>query len=419
MAAVLGDILGVGKDFIPHIELVATKWIARNYVMPSRVTVWTDMADGDWNVRKWSEYLPPRQAQDLAENTPIPTTELKRARAGSIEPYEVGDRYPISNRRANTDIENIVADSVRALGQAIGDRWERDLINAANSSFIGGSYGSSTAELTTDHMIDAQFEFGVKNGARNLGIFHQVYHPYAVKPVMKSLVKWDEAGVNLALRERAISEWTLPTLGGRSDIATSEFIKRNVAWRIKVDGTGGTFRLEIAGQTTGAITVSATPATMATNIQTALNALTGLGTFVVAVGGLGTNLDIDVTSPATLFVDADQELKVAINPSSPTAEGFKPSYDLVTGTTGALGTDLAGEDRGVAIEERDAYARNLGFYRPALALDIRQFPRAFFETTNQGRTAEYSLYSVQGIDYYRPTLGAFILSKAVSAQAIA
>lgn len=412
---VLGDIFGVGLDLVPHLEARALKWVMRNYVMPARVSVLTDMSNGTWNTRKISEYLPGRIAQDLSENTAIGTTALARTRRAELDPYEVGDRYPISDRRESTDLEGIVSDSVLALGQSVGDRWERDLVVAALNSFIGGTFGTAGAAFTVDHLIDAQYEFSKKRGSKRYGTLYAVLNPLQVKPVMKSLIDW-ETGTNLAVRENALASWTLPGFPGMN-IVQSEFVPRNVAYRVKIDGTGGTFRLSVRDLTTGAITVSATPATTATNIKNALDALS-IGTWTVTANG-GDNLDIDVTC-STLYLNADEELRVAINPATPTLEGQKSAYDLVTTPDGTpLGTDLAGANYGVAVEEVSASAKALLFYREALALDVRQFPKGHFETTNQGRTANYSLYAKQAIGYWNPVLGMFINSTATSGLAVA
>ena len=69
--------------------------------------------------------------------------------------------------------------------------------------------------------------------------------------------------------------------------------------------SGGTFTLTIAGFTTGAITYSATPATMVSNLQTAINALSGFGVrdCIVSAG----------SSPGIYALDFSQGRLLGIN----------------------------------------------------------------------------------------------------------
>src|SRR5258706_959227 len=164
----LDKIFGGGLDLVPHVEMGALRWTQRFYVMPGRVTSLSDMTG--WNARKISEYLKYRRAGQLSEDTDIPDTTLARKRKTSIEPLEYGDRYRISDRRADTDLENIVSDTIEALGRAIGDRKEQRFFDAALAGFTGGSLGSSSVDYTIDLPIDAQHEF--VHRARRGQLFH-------------------------------------------------------------------------------------------------------------------------------------------------------------------------------------------------------------------------------------------------------
>lgn len=412
----LGMIMGSGLDLIPHIEEAAIFYITRAYVMQQRVTVFNDMEG--FNPRKVSEYLLPQVAEELAEATDIPESVLYRTRRSQIDIKEVGDRYLLTDRRVQTDLENIVADTAFTLAKAVGDKVEIDLINEAVNSFKGGTLGSAATDYSVDLPIAMQFEFAKRNGATNRGQLYHVIHPFQAAKLMRDLVNYGSGTVNLDWRNSAINGWRVPGFDGL-DIVQSSFLPRNVNNRLVIDGTGGTFRLSVKGLTTGAITVSATPATTATNIKNALDAL-AIGTWTVADASGGTNnLDIDVTPPAALYVHADEELAVAVSPTDPTLEAQKSAYDLVTTPTGLAGTDQFGVAYGVAVQERSASVKSLMFYRPALALDIRQSPTAHYDTLHQGRTAEYSLYMKYGTGEWMPHLGAFIHTAASSPLAIA
>lgn len=413
----LSDVFGSGKDLIPHIELGAIQYTMRKYAMAARVLMFNDMEG--FNDRKISEYLKYRRAQDLAEATDIPKTALARSRKAEIAPKEVGDRYPITNRRWSTDLEPIIRDSIKALGRGIGDRIEADLMSAAVNGFVR-RLGSAATAYNLDLPINVQMI--MKQEARGETLFH-VVHPFQAMTILKDLknVTGSTAGVNMAYREKAVSTWTVPGFGGL-EVVVDDFVPRRIINRIKVYGTGGTFRLalydgQVAGvNLTSAITVSSTVATMAANIKAALEALTftGNGTWTVGTTSL-TNMQ--VTPPAGLFLDGDSELRVAVDYDNPTQWGEKTAFDLVTGLSGAP-TDINGAEKGVVIEEVSASARSLMFAREALVYDVRHPIEAYFEEQNQGRTVEYSAHTIYGVGVWRPELGFTIETVATSPEAV-
>lgn len=411
----LDVILASGKDFIPHVEMGALRYTERMYAMANRVLTLRDMEG--WSPRKISEYIKYRRAQNLSEDTAIPDTKLVRARKASVEPYEVGDRYRISDRRADTDLENIIADVISALGASIGDRQEADLIATASADFIGGNLGSPSTAYSLDLPIDGQHEF--KHLARRGQLYH-VIHPFQAKAVMKSLVQFSSNNTPLDFKNEAIRTWRVPGFDNL-DIVVSDFIPRAIVFKIAVYGTGGTFRLavldgdEVGKNITAAIAVSTTPATMVANIKAALEALTftGNGTWTVT----GSAIDnITVTPPTGVLFDADSELRPAQNYTAPHVAGEKSGYDLVTGITGST-NDINGDAFGFKVFEKSASAKSLLFYQPALLLDIRKDIQAFFELTMQGRTAEYSAYRTYGVIAWRPELGMTIETSCASAFA--
>lgn len=407
------QVLGAGLDLIPHIEEGAFRYTMRNFAMPSRVTVYSDMSG--FNVRKISEYIPTRRAQELAEDTAIPDHIINRVRKAEIEPKEVGDRYRISDRRSDTDLENIVSDTIMFLGYAIGAQKEADLIDTALNTFAGGTL--SATDYSIDLAIQAQFEF--KQQAWREQIYH-VIHPFQAMKVMRELATFygTDAGVNMNFREQALRGFTVPAFDNLN-IVVSEMLPRTVKHRVKIYGTGGTFRLEIGtGQEVGVnitapITVAGASAT-ATNIANALNALTGQSGWTCVDGGGGLT-DLEVQAPIAL--DAESELRVAIDTSNPTLPNYASDYDLVTGLSGNP-TDPLGNDIGVEVEEISATAKSLFFHRSALVYDIRQPVTAFQEMEHQGRTLEISAYEKYGVGGWRSERGMFISTNATSPLAV-
>lgn len=93
-------------------------------------------------------------------------------------------------------------------------------------------------------------------------------------------------------------------------------------WTLTIDATGGTFTMSFGGFTTGAISWSATNATLVANIDAALEALTSIGTggVTTAVGtmtaGVGT---ITITFAGDLGKKAVSALAVVTNSLTGTA----------------------------------------------------------------------------------------------------
>lgn len=413
----LSAVFGGGKDFIPHVELGALRWSQRKYVMLPRVTNLGDMTG--WNVRKISEYLKFRSAQSLSEDTDIPDTTLARARKATVSPKEIGDRYRISDRRESTDLEDIIGDTVEALGTSIGEAKERDLFATAMSTFIGGTIGDGTGDYGIDLPIDGQHEF---TKLARKGLIYHVIHPFQAKKVLKDLVAFSgsSAGAPLDFRNAAIRSYNVPGFDNLN-IVVGDYVPRRIVHNLKVYGTGGSFRLAVNdGQSAGvnltaAITVSGTTATMQANIKAALEALTFTGNGTWTLSGAD-NLSIVITPPTTLFLDADSELRVAVDYANPTLIGEKTAYDLVTSLSGAP-LDINGASLGVVISEKSATAKALLFMSDAIVHDARDRVRAYFEVVHQGRTAEYSAYTTYGVAGWRRERGMFIHTKANSAFA--
>ncbi len=422
MASALDFLLANGAQFLPNIQESAVKYVFQKFVMASRVRVMTDL-QGDWNARKISEYMPSRPAQELAEDTAIPDTQLLRAKLNEISPRVTGDRYRITERRSGTDPEPIIQDSVEALSYAVGSQVEVDLMNAGRSAFRKTA-GSLASELSMITLNKLAVRFRQVRGADASQLYH-VLHPYQVEPIMEKLLTFTEAQGGAAALENAVSgavtAFNLPVLG---NIALAPLLPRRVVIGLKIYGTGGTFRLQVGNgyvvgeNITSAITVTGTIATDIAAIEAALEALTfdGNGGWTVA-GTLYS--DITITPPASLFLPDPDQLRPAvkydedlhIDGGSFDSNHQKSGYDLITGVTGSPEDEL-GNALGFTIHEKSATEEGLSFYRDALIYDVRKAPRPFFEVTMQGRTAEYSLSHTYAAAGWRSYLGSRVLSTA-------
>lgn len=422
MASVLAFLQANGAQFLPNIQESAVKYVFQKFTMASRVLVMTDLS-GSWNARKISEYMPARRAQELAEDTAIPDTQLLRAKLNEISPEEFGDRYRITERRSGTDPEPIIQDSVEALSYAVGSKVEVDLLNAGRSAFRKTA-GSLATDLSMTTLNKTAVRFRQVRGVDGSALYH-VLHPYQIEPIMEKLLTFTEAQGGAAALENAtngaVTAFNLPVIG---NIALAPLLPRRVVIGLKIYGTGGTFRLQVGNgyvvgeNITAAITVTGTIATDIAAIETALEALTFDGNGAWTVTGAAYD-NITITPPTTLFLPDPDQLRPAvkydedlhIDGGSFDSNHQKSGYDLITGLTDAPVDDL-GNELGFTVHEKSATAEGLSFFRDALVYDVRKAPTPFFEMTMQGRTAEYSLSHTYAAAGWRSYLGSRILSTA-------
>jgi hypothetical protein len=388
------QILSAQEDLIPWIEERAYRYSTYRYLLAERVLRFNDMQG--WNTRKVSEYKRTPGVKELSEGVDIPTNKLVRKRLAELSPKEWGDLYPITNRRSSTDLESVLADTVSFLGDSLGLNREvqlfQTLLSAAAS--YGGSIGGSGVDYALSHAITLQSLFQANRFDGN--IFH-VIHPYQELVVMKDMVDLSKTAVP-DFRNQFIRQWNFGGFGGLN-IAVSALVPRKVVMRIKLAGTvsnGDTFKLSYGGETTGVITVNTTPATMVTNIQTALDALTGFGTFSVSGAAID---DIEVTPPD--FISGDEfQLRLAVD------EDGDP---IITGMT---------EDE-IDFEEVSATARAPFFERSAVALDTRQAVQGYTEWHPRARTLDIGATEVYATGAWRGERSFYVESKATSPIAVA
>lgn len=413
----LAQVFGGSLDLIPHIEERAFRVLFRRFVMAQRSTVLTDMSG--WNIRKWSTYLHSARAQELSEVTDIPENKIARTRHHQISIKEIGDRYILSDRRISTDLENIIAEVIRYMGYSLGTKVESDLYTKAMNSFTGGTLGDGTGTFSIAQLVQAQMEMEKQNLDRDM--WYVVIHPYQALAVLEDLATFSGASAGRdtsGWRDASLQGLTVPAFGNINIVRGSLLPRNGMVWQYRNYGTGGTIRLEIGTNhvvgtdITAAITVSGTATTMASNIQTALNNLSGQSGW--SVDGSGGNADIVITAPATSYFDAESELRIAIDQDNPTPPGYKSSYDLVTGLSGAP-TDPNGDSLGGVVYEKSGKAKALFFNRRALVFDIRQGMQSFVDNKlYQGRAVEYAMNMKYGVERLQEEYGMFIYTDATS-----
>jgi hypothetical protein len=316
----LAQIYGGLKDLIPHMEERAFKYVMYSRVLPGRVTLYTDMP-GSWNVRKFSEYERPRRAVLKNEGERVEAAKMRRKRTVQIEPQEWSDAYEITDRRSGTDLENIAADTIEALGGSLGLRQEKLLFKQLQSSAYA-TLGDGTDQFALYMQIAGQQEAAKKGWS---GQWFMALHPYQTVGVLTELIDLTKAGVP-AFRNDFIAQWRIGGFGNLILIETP-LLPRHIVYNLNITagaGTGAdgdTFKLYLGTKDDGTeaitaeITVDATDAPAIADtidaIEAALNAVTNFPDGWV-VGGTALNA-LTITPPLTYYVDAEDELRLATN----------------------------------------------------------------------------------------------------------
>src|SRR5690349_676913 len=65
---------------------------------------------------------------NLAESTDLTPMEFDREALASLTPKEVGKQFVITDRRIETDYENVLADAYTDIGYTVGKKVETDIL---------------------------------------------------------------------------------------------------------------------------------------------------------------------------------------------------------------------------------------------------------------------------------------------------
>lgn len=358
-------------------------YMQHSFVMPRYITVFTDMQG--MVDRKVSEYIETAVTDNLGETTDLTPVEFARALLSTLTPKEIGKQFVITDRRIESDTENVLADAARDLGYSIGKKVEQDLL-ALIGSLTGGVIGARASAFDLNYIWQAR---AILETAAVPGPYTVVIHPYHWLDVQAELVKLSNAAP-LDIRNQAQSNYYVSRIADM-DLVVSTLLplvnRTTEVQTVTVDATGGTFTLSYNGETTAAIAENAA----ASAVETALEALGTLSTTDVAVTGSAGG-PFTVTFAASLG-----------NVSTLIADG--------TALTGGTGVTVANTTQG------SQYAKAGVFTRDALALDVRRGLRIEPERDASLRSTELNATMIYAKGVWRPTHGIIIEADASAPNA--
>lgn len=105
--------------------------------------------------RDVTQYVEGTVDTDLGELEDLTPSLFERRLLAQIKPKEIGKQYLVTDRRIDTDTEDVMADAALELGYEIGKAVEVDLL-AQFAKFTGGSVGAAGATLTWTNIYEAR-----------------------------------------------------------------------------------------------------------------------------------------------------------------------------------------------------------------------------------------------------------------------
>ncbi len=371
------------SDLLPIVWESALNYMTHSFVMQRYVTVFTNlrgMID-----RKVSEYVETAVTDNLGETVDLTSVEFDRNLLSTLTPKEIGKQFIITDRRVESDTENVLVDAARDLGYSIGKKVEQDLL-ALIGSLQGGTISARTSAFDINYIYQAR---AILESSAIPGPYTVVLHPYQWLDIQAEMVKFSNAAP-LDVRNQVQSNYYITRLFDMNIAVSSltPLVNRTTEVQtVTVDATGGTFTLTYNGETTTAIAEAAA----ASAVETALEALNGLSASDVAVSGSAGG-PFTVTFAASLG-----------NVSTLIADGA-----LLTGGTGVtVAVTTAGSQ----------YAKAGLFTRDALALDVRRGLRIEPQRDASLRSTELNATMIYAKGVWRPTHGVIIETDASSPNA--
>lgn len=140
------------SQYIDPIWEAALHYAQVNFIMPSLVRTY---ADRGWARREVTEYSAGTVTENLAETQDLTPQQLIRNLLSVLTPAEHGMQYIVTDRRLETDTENVLADAAMEIGSAIGKHMELKLMGDF-ANLTGGSVGSAGSSLTWTNIYEGR-----------------------------------------------------------------------------------------------------------------------------------------------------------------------------------------------------------------------------------------------------------------------
>lgn len=378
--------LALVTSLIPDIREGALMYAQYSFVAPRLVKTFTDQSG--FTKRVNSIYRETGITDNLGELQDLTATEFDREALASLTPKEIGKQFVITDRRVETDLENVLGDAAIDIGYTVGKKVEIDVMNEFKN-LQGGKVGATGTDASMDNIYEAR---SVLEANAVPGPYVVVLHSYQWLPIFKSFVSLSNAAP-LDIRNEAQRNYFITNVADMTFVVSPLVpysSSTNEVQTATVGGTptGGTFKLSYRGAVTAAIAYNAAAAT----VQAALEALRTIGTGNVTVSG-------SAGGPYTItFVGALAGVNAILiqRADNSLTGGTSPDVTIVQTTAGA------------------GYATGAIFNRDAIALDLRRAMRIEPQRDASLRSTELNTTMVYGVGQWRTEWGIQIQTKATA-----
>lgn len=166
------------NQFVPEIWEAALMYARNNFVMPGRVRTFSGTG---FNVRNVTEYLEGTVDEDLGELEDLTPQLIERKLLATLTPQEHGLQYIITDRRLESDIEDVLADAAMKIGYEIGKKMELHLLGDF-SKLTGGQVGTANNPLTWTDIYNGRSTLAAAGipGPYNVVLHELQYHDLAL-----------------------------------------------------------------------------------------------------------------------------------------------------------------------------------------------------------------------------------------------
>ena len=378
--------LALVTSLIPDIREGALMYAQYSFVAPRLVKTFTDQSG--FTKRVNSIYRETGITDNLGELQDLTATEFDREALASLTPKEIGKQFVITDRRVETDLENVLGDAAIDIGYTVGKKVEIDVMNEFKN-LQGGKVGATGTDASMDNIYEAR---AVLEANAVPGPYVVVLHSYQWLPIFKSFVSLSNAAP-LDIRNEAQRNYFITTVADMTFVVSplvpySSSTDEVQTATVSGTPTGGTFKLSYRGAITAAIAYNAAAAT----VQAALEALRTIGTGNVTVSG-------SAGGPYTItFVGALAGVNAILiqRADNSLTGGTSPDVTIVQTTAGV------------------GYATGAIFNRDAIALDLRRAMRIEPERDASLRSTELNTTMVYGVGQWRTEWGIQIQTKATA-----
>lgn len=357
-----------------------------NFVAPRIVKTFTDRTG--FLDRVNSIYRETNVTDNLAETDDLSPEQFDREAFARLTPKEIGKQFIITDRRLETDDEDVMSDAMVDIGYTIGKKVERDVFSQF-ANLAGGQVGATGSNATIDMIYEGR---AVLEAQAVPGPYLVVLHSYQWLDIFKAYTSLSNPAP-LGVRDEAQRGYFITNMFDMTFVVSPLVpytASTNEVQTATITGTptGGTFKLSFRGAETASIAYNAAAAT----VQSALQALRTIGSGNVTVSGSAGG-PYTITFTGAL---AGHNVPLIVLSTNALTGGTTPTVGIVQTTAGV------------------GYATGAIYNREAIALDLRRGMRIEPDRDPSRRWTELNTTMVYAVGTWRNDWGIRLVSDATA-----